>query len=285
MTPEGSSPRKRRLLPETPTYEPPTSTRSTAKLEQYESAKEPLETFLARFENFSRYFHWSENDRLFNLCNSLGKGEAQILWDGGVYHTADDLKALLRKRFGSEDQTERSRLELRNRRRKKNETLQELYQDIKRLLAQAHQGETGPAIESLGIDSFLEAFGDRELRKLVMQKGCKTMDEALTVAMRMEAIEITTRSDVPPAYGADGQRLDRAHARIVAADPRTLTLTSPVPEGASWWRAQSAPSAEMMSGYAFNFAKSEEYYPPTSSPGVSPEKIPALMDKTFYYTP
>src|SRR6266516_4081745 len=41
----------------------------------------------------------------------------------------------------------------------------------------------------------------------------------------------------------------------------------------------------MMAGYAFNLSKTEEYYPHTSSPAESPEKIPALMDKTLYFTP
>src|SRR6266516_2328317 len=67
----------RRRAPEIPTREvqqsEPVTTRSTAKLEPYESKNEQLESFLARYENFAQYFRWSPNDSIFHLKNSLGK--------------------------------------------------------------------------------------------------------------------------------------------------------------------------------------------------------------------
>src|SRR6266516_446033 len=115
-----AAPPRRRRLPDIPTQDTPQSdpvtTRSTAKLEPYESKNEQLKSFLARYENFAQYFRWSPNDRLFHLKNSLGKKEAQILWDGGVYNTAEDLVALLKQRHGATNQSERYTLELKNRR-------------------------------------------------------------------------------------------------------------------------------------------------------------------------
>ena len=41
---------------------------------------EALDTFLARFENFSSHFQWSEQERLFNLRNCLAKSVGNVLW-------------------------------------------------------------------------------------------------------------------------------------------------------------------------------------------------------------
>ena len=86
-----------------------------------------LETFLSKFENISSYLCWNESDRLFHLRASLEGAAGQILWDAGVQTSASDVIRLLRARFGNENQAERFRAELRARRRRKDESLQSLY--------------------------------------------------------------------------------------------------------------------------------------------------------------
>src|SRR6266516_2714689 len=279
----------RRRAPDIPTQEiqqqDSVTTRSTAKLEPYDSKNEQLESFLARYENFADYFRWSPNDRLFHLKNSLGKKEAQILWDGGVYDTAAELVALLKQRFGATNQSERYTLELKNRRRQKGESLQELYHDIKRLLARGYDGKSGRTIESIGIDSFVNAFGDRELKKLVIQKGCTTLDEALTVALRSEAIELTTRmtTDTVQAYGPDGARLDRPTARVAGATDARETPSGNTHKtfvDAGWWHAQiGRPPKILPPGYA-------TAYTPTSDSNERPDPYGyAGPDQSKFFTP
>ena len=53
------------------------------KLHPYDGTSKLFETFIARFENFSDHFQWNENDRLFNLRNSLAKSVDNVLWDSG----------------------------------------------------------------------------------------------------------------------------------------------------------------------------------------------------------
>ena len=78
-----------------------------------------LQTFLARFENCAEYFEWDDSDKLFQLPASLVGAAGQILWDAGKQSTASRIVALLKDRFGSENQAERFRTELRSRKRTK----------------------------------------------------------------------------------------------------------------------------------------------------------------------
>jgi len=99
---------------------------------------------------------------------------------------------------------ERFRMELKIRRRRKGESLQSVYLDIKRLLALAYPGETGSVIESMGVDAFVDSFLDRDLRRQVLQRGCHTLDEALSWAIRMEAIDSSGDVDNSITFNSDG---------------------------------------------------------------------------------
>jgi hypothetical protein len=94
-----------------------------------------LETFLANFENLSGYLHWNEAYRLLHLRAYLEGPAGQILWDAGPQTSVDNMIRLLRAKFGTDHQAERFREELRGRRRKKDESLYSLYNDICRLMA------------------------------------------------------------------------------------------------------------------------------------------------------
>jgi transposase InsO family protein len=150
-----------------------------------------LETFLAKFENISTYLHWKKCDRLFHLRASLEGAAGQILWDAGPQTSADEIIRLLRSRFGNSNQAERFRAELKARRRKKNESLQSLYNDICKLLALAFPGPSNITTALVGRDAFLDALSDQNLRIRVLEREPKTLEEALNIASRLEAYDRT----------------------------------------------------------------------------------------------
>ena len=82
---------------------------------------------------------------------------------------------LLELRFGDHEQVERFRAELRVRRRRKGEAIQELHQDICRLLALSYPGETGTLSKIVGRDAFLESLADPELRIRILDKGANSI--------------------------------------------------------------------------------------------------------------
>jgi len=97
-----------------------------------------LDTFLARFDRCVKYMGWDAEDQQFNLSVSLDGAAGQILWDTEGCSTVEGTIQLLRNRFGNINQQERFRAELKSRKRKPGESLQELYQDICRLMSLAY---------------------------------------------------------------------------------------------------------------------------------------------------
>ena len=107
----------------------------------------------------------------------------------------------LRSRWGTQNQAERFRAELANRRRKPGETAQSVYNDVRRLLSLGFPGETGAVVEVLGRDAFLTALNDPALRIRVLDQRPTTLDDALNAICSMEAYGVgNSNSDV---VGAD----------------------------------------------------------------------------------
>ena len=94
---------------------------------------------------------------------------------------------MLSNRFGNENLVEKHRTELRTRRRKSGESLSVLCQDIRRLLILSYPGPTSAAHEAIAKDSFIDAL-DEDLGIKVREQDPASLDEALRIATRLEAI-------------------------------------------------------------------------------------------------
>ena len=114
------------------------------------------------------------------------------MWELGSNTTVSQLTQLLKNRFGTQGQTERYRLELKARKRRKNESLQSLYNDICRLMVLAYPGESGTLCSLTARDAFLEAL-DAQLRLKILERDTEpaTLEDALRVATRLEAVRRT----------------------------------------------------------------------------------------------
>ena len=82
---------------------------------------------------------------------------------------------------------ERYRAELNARRRKRGESAQSVYQDIKRLMALGFRGRSSEMYEVLSRDAFLSALNDPALRIRVLDQHPKTLDDTLSIVVRMES--------------------------------------------------------------------------------------------------
>ena len=111
-----------------------------------------------------------------------------MLWDAGQCTSAEDLIRLLKSRFGSLNEEERYRSELKARRRRRGESLQSVYQDVRRLMSLAFPGHSGTMWEIMARDAFVESLGDPGLRLRVLERDPTTLEEALKVASRLEAL-------------------------------------------------------------------------------------------------
>jgi hypothetical protein len=111
------------------------------KLGNYDGTSS-LEAFLEKFKNPASYYRCIERDRVFYLRACLDGAAGQILWDANENASFEQIVRLLRSRFGNEHQAEGYRAELRSRRRKRGEKLQDVCTDIRRLMSFAYPGPT-----------------------------------------------------------------------------------------------------------------------------------------------
>jgi len=168
---------------------PPVRTpRSLIKLAPYNGTGS-LETFLAKFHNIARYLEWTEADKFFHLCASLEGSAGQVLWDAGPQATTESVIRLLQTRFGNELQAERFKAELRARRRKPGEPLQQLYQEICRLVALAYPSSEVTLVHHVAKEAFITALDSRNLQLKLMEREPKTVEDALNLAIKLEAYD------------------------------------------------------------------------------------------------
>jgi len=111
-------------------------------------------------QNSARYYGCANREKTCHLRAALEGQAAELLWQLTDDATEQQILDLLRNRFGDLNQQERFRAELHSRRRRKGESVQNLYFDIRRLLALSFPGETGTMLEVVGRDAFLAALDD-----------------------------------------------------------------------------------------------------------------------------
>jgi hypothetical protein len=109
--------------------------------------------------------------------------------------TTSSLIDLLRTRFGNENQAERYRAELRSRRRRSGESLQFLYQDVCRVMSLAYPGPHSDLADIVGRDAFLDALNDHNIRVRILEREPRNIDEALSIACRLEAYSRSNPND------------------------------------------------------------------------------------------
>jgi len=145
-----------------------------------------LETFLAKFANCVKYFKWNEEDQLFQLCASLEGPAGQLLWDVDKFTSAEQVIKMLRNRFGSVNQNERFRAELRSRKRLHGESLQQLSRDI------CLWSDFGPSSDLsciVGRNCFVQALNNLKLQIRILEKELANHEEALKIATRLEVLD------------------------------------------------------------------------------------------------
>jgi len=109
---------------------------------------------------------------------------------GGSAGTLERILELLHDRFGNKSRHEKFHADLQNRRRGRNESLQDLYLDLCRLRALASSDDSEEKFpEKYFRNVFVDALNDRELRRDVLVQNPGTMEEAYRVATQLEAID------------------------------------------------------------------------------------------------
>ncbi|KAJ8031464.1 hypothetical protein HOLleu_24660 [Holothuria leucospilota] len=129
------------------------------------------------------------------LAASL-RGKAQAVLADVSIHARRDYTSLvnaLSRRFDPAHQTEVFRIQLKNQTKRKEESLPEQAQEIRRLTRQAYPGAPSEVQGLMAKDHFMDALDDPEVRLAVYQARPRTLDEALRVSLEMEAFQKVER--------------------------------------------------------------------------------------------
>jgi len=167
-----------------------------------------VDTFLRKFEKVAAYNEWSVKDKFSHLYCSL-VGPAEDLLYSSEAATYEELTERLRQRYGTREQQEKFRLELKFRRRKSVESLQELASQVEKLTKLAYPSTDAATRSILARDAFIDALDNRKLQREVRGKDPASLDAALTLAMKSEVL------DRGPEREGETQR--PSHFRAVAA--------------------------------------------------------------------
>ena len=167
-----------------------------------------VDTFLRKFEKVAAYNEWSVKDKFSHLYCSL-VGPAEDLLYSSEAATYEELTERLRQRYGTREQQEKFRLELKFRRRKSVESLQELASQVEKLTKLAYPSTDAATRSILARDAFIDALDNRKLQREVRGKDPASLDSALTLAMKSEVL------DRGPEREGETQR--PKHFRAVAA--------------------------------------------------------------------
>jgi hypothetical protein len=149
----------------------------------------PYEDYRVQFDMLAELNGWSKEVKALYLAGCLNGSARSVLNDigAGDRYEYDKLDKALKERFGTDDQSELFKAKLRNRTKTKDESLQELAHDIRRLVRLAYPQAALSTYEGLTKDQFIEALGDSEVRWSVFQARPRNITEALKIALELEA--------------------------------------------------------------------------------------------------
>jgi len=134
------------------------------------------------------YNQRNKRQKLVCLRNSLEEDVANILWDyrEKVTDSLSSLTKTLKRRFGGKAQADKYRIEIRNRRRKTEESLQSLHVDIRRLAALAFPSLDHQTRETISCDYFLDELADPDFALKFRERHPEDLDSAIRIALQLE---------------------------------------------------------------------------------------------------
>ena len=152
----------------------------------FEGKENCIESHLMQFEIIAKRNQWDDLEKADFLKCTLSGEASHISRDLEESATYDDVITKLRQRYGSLEQIESFRMELKQRKRKPGESLAHLLKDIRRLFMQAYPGPPNYMTQLTAKDAFIDVLDDRELTIKVMEREPNTLDQAFKIAERME---------------------------------------------------------------------------------------------------
>lgn len=154
-----------------------------------------LNEYLAQFEILAEINNWDYITKSLYLAGSLKGGARALLneLNKDQRRDYDSLVKVLNNRYGSAERSELYRAKLQTRIRGKDETLPELAQSIKKLTRLAYPIAHSTLISVLSLEHFIDAIPDGDIRLRLREVNPKNINEAETLAVRLETLKLADR--------------------------------------------------------------------------------------------
>ena len=139
----------------------------------------------------ARLNRWNDTTKAMELATSLKGPAVSILTDLEPEHRRDygRLVSALTARFEPDNQSEVFRAQLKGKRRRGQEALAELAQDVRTLTRKAYPSADLTIRETIARDCFIDALNDAELEWSVYREKPASLTDALTTALEHEAFK------------------------------------------------------------------------------------------------
>ena len=151
---------------------------------------EEWDLWLSHFEDCAVINEWNHASKAQFLAFRM-RGAALLQLQSLAPDVRGDytgLKRALRKKFEPKEQIELNKAEFRARRRERDEKLPDLAGSLQRLVGKAYPEAIPDLQDSLAKDQFIDALEDREIRMKIQESGPKTLGEAVSRALQIEAM-------------------------------------------------------------------------------------------------
>ena len=183
------------------------------------AGNEEWDSWLSHFEDCAVINEWNDARKAQFLAVRM-RGAALLQLQSlspDVRGDYTDLKRALREKFVPKERIELHKAEFRARRRERDEKLPDLASSLRRLVGKAYPEAIPDLQDSLAKDQFIDALEDREIRMKIRESGPKTLDEAVSRALQIEAM-----------YEAESRRTKGRSVRVIhepAQDERSVNKT------------------------------------------------------------
>ena len=170
-----------------------------------------IDEYLTQFNIVAEINQWSSQTKALHLASSLTGSARSLLSELDSEHSRNfsELVNALQSRFGTVNKAELYRAQLKNRLRQKGETIPELAQNIRKLTRQSYPAANSDLIDTLALDHFIDSLLDSEIRIRLRECSPKTIQEAETLAVKMEAQRIADRQR-NKAVGSVGETSEKS---------------------------------------------------------------------------
>ena len=157
--------------------------------------KTSWEAFCAQFDIAARMNGWNDEDKAAFLATSL-QGNATLVLSNLSEQDRRNYKLLvaaLTSRFVVTHQSELARAKLKNRVKRRDETLPELVEGIESLTRVAYPDASQELQDVLARDHFIDALTDEDLRLRIRQAKPQSLQKALEIALELESFQLASK--------------------------------------------------------------------------------------------